>query len=209
MFVLQGGGGLSMKRARFAFLAAGLLILAITSVARAAETFTASLDDANSVPPIAGDGTGSATVTISDDGQSVSWDVTWSGLTGPPSASHIHIGAADANGPVMIPFATVTATGTTGTFNAADYTGGDGLPADWAGVLAAIRAGNTYVNVHTAANPPGEIRGQLTGGGTPPPTDTEALAPTLPDGSVPVLLIALAGLGFVIAFRRFSVSRRG
>lgn len=197
-----------MKRARFAFLAAGLLILAVASVARAAETFTASLDGANSVPPIAGDGTGSATVTISDDGQSVSWNVTWSGLTGPPSASHIHIGAADATGPVMIPFAPVSATGTSGTFNAADYTGGDGLPADWAGVLAAIRSGNTYVNVHTAANPPGEIRGQLAGSGTPP-TDTESVAPTRTDGSIPVLLIALAALGFVVGFRRFGVSRRG
>jgi hypothetical protein len=196
-----------MKRARFAFLAAGLLVLALVSVARAAETFTASLDDANSVPPIAGNGTGSATVTISDDGQSVSWDVTWSGLTGDPGAAHIHIGAADANGPVMIPFEPVTATGTTGTFNASAYTGGDGLPADWAGALAAIRAGNTYVNVHTAANPGGEIRGQLRGS-TTPPTDTEALAPTRTDGSVPLLLIALTAFGFVIALRRFSVSRR-
>ncbi|MEX2011174.1 MAG: CHRD domain-containing protein [Chloroflexota bacterium] len=198
-----------MKRARFAFLAAGLLILALASVARAAETFTATLDGANSVPPVAGDGSGSATVTISDDGQSVSWEVSYSGLTGAPAAGHIHIAAATANGPVMIPFATVTATGSTGTFNAADYAGGDGLPADWAGVLAAIRGGNTYVNIHTAANPSGEIRGQLAGGATTPPTDTESLAPTRTDGSVSVLLIALTGLGFVVALRRFGVSRRG
>jgi CHRD domain-containing protein len=197
-----------MKRARFAFLAAGLLILALVSVARAAETFTASLDCGNSVPPIDCDGTGSATVMISDDGQSVSWDVTYSGLSGPPGASHIHIGAADATGPVMIPFDNVTPTGTKGTFNASAYTGGEGLPADWAGVLAAIRGGNTYVNVHTEANPPGEIRGQLKASGTTPPTDT-ALAPTRTDASVPMLLIALTALGFVIALRRFGVSRRG
>ena len=197
-----------MKRARFAFLGAGALILALASGALAAEPFTASLDGDKSVPPIAGDGTGSATVTISDDGQSVSWNVSWSGLTGPPGAAHIHIGAANATGPVMIPFEPVSATGTTGTFNASDYTGGDGLPADWAGVLAAIRGGNTYVNVHTAANPPGEIRGQLAGGGTTPPTDTESIAPTRTDSSIPVLLIATAALGFVIALRRFGVSRR-
>jgi CHRD domain-containing protein len=197
-----------MKRARFAFLAAGLLVLALASVARAAETFTASLDGANSVPPIAGDGTGSATVTISDDGQSVSWEVTWSNLTGPATASHIHIGAATATGPVMIPFAPVTATGTTGTFNAADYETGDGLPADWDGALAAIRAGNTYVNVHTAANPPGEIRGQLKGSGAPP-TDIESPAATRTDGSTPAILVALAALAFVIGLRRFGVSRRG
>ena len=196
-----------MKRARYAFLAAGLLILAVASVARAAETFTAQLSGANSVPPVTSDGTGMATVTISDDGQSLTWDVTYSGLSGPPSAAHIHIGAADATGPVMIPFEPVTPTGTSGTFNAADYQSGDGLPADWAGALAAIRAGNTYVNVHTAANPPGEIRGQLRGTGTTPPTDT-ALAPARTDGSVPVLLVALTALGFVIALRRFGVSHR-
>jgi hypothetical protein len=197
-----------MKRARFAFLAAGLLIVALAPVARAAETFNTDLSGDNSVPPVAGDGTGEATVTISDDGQSVSWDVSYSGLTGAPAAGHIHIAAATANGPVMIPFATVTATGSTGTFNAADYAGGDGLPADWAGVLAAIRGGNTYVNIHTAANPGGEIRGQLPAG-TTPPTDTESVAPTRTDGSVPVLLIALAALGFVVGLRRFGVSRRG
>ncbi len=195
-----------MKRARFAFLAAALLILALASVVRAAETFTAQLSGNNAVPPIAGNGTGSATVTIADDGQSVSWDVTYSGLTGAPGAGHIHFGAADANGPVMIPFATVTATGSSGTFNAADYAGGAGLPADWAGALAAIRDGNAYVNIHTAAYPGGEIRGQLAGGGTPP-TDT-AVAPSRTDGSVPVLLIALAALAFVIGLRRFGVSRR-
>jgi hypothetical protein len=196
-----------MKQARFAFLAAGLLILAFASVALAAETFNTELSGDNSVPPVAGDGTGSATVTIATDGQSVSWDVSYSGLTAAPGAGHIHFAAANANGPVMIPFATVTATGSTGTFNAADYAGGEGLPADWAGVLAAIRGGNSYVNIHTAANPGGEIRGQLPAG--TPPTDTESVAPTRTDGSVPVLLIALAAFGFVIALRRFGVSRRG
>jgi CHRD domain len=199
-----------MTRARLAFLAAALLILALVPVVRAAEVFKAELSGANSVPPVTSNGTGSATVTISDDGQSVSWDVTWSGLSGPPGAAHIHIGAADATGPVMIPFAPVSATGTTGTFNASDYAGGDGLPADWAGVLAAIRAGNTYVNVHTAANPPGEIRGQLSsGGGTTPPTDASPLAPARTDGEVPVLLLVLSALGFVVGFRRFGLSRRG
>lgn len=197
-----------MKRARFAFLAAGLLIVALAPVARGAEVFTASLDGANSVPPIAGDGTGSATVTISDDGQSVSWDVSYSGLTAAPGAGHIHFAAANANGPVMIPFATVTATGSTGSFNAADYAGGEGLPADWAGVLAAIRGGNSYVNIHTAANPGGEIRGQLPAG-TTPPTDTESVATTRTEGSVPVLLIALGALAFVVGMRRFGISRRG
>ena len=204
-----------MTRTRVALLAAGLLILALAPVVRAAEVFETELSGANSVPPLDVDGTGEATVTISDDAQSVSWDVSYSGLTGPPTAGHIHVGAADANGPVMIPFATVTETGTTGTFNAADYEGGEGLPADWDGVLEAIRSGNSYVNIHTEANGGGEIRGQLPaaagGGATQPPTDTDPVAPvgTPPDGPVVILLIALGVLGLALGLRRFALLRRG
>jgi hypothetical protein len=190
-----------MRRPQLAFLAAAALTLALAPAVLAAETFTATLSGENQVPPLDVDATGNATVMISDDEQSVSWEVTYSGLTGDPAAGHIHIGAAGENGPVMIPFAEVTATGTSGTFNADDYETGDGLPADWEGVLAAIRSGDTYVNIHTAANPGGEIRGQLMGG--PPPTDLETTA-TRP-GSMPLaLLLAAATLGLLVAARRFA-----
>jgi hypothetical protein len=196
-----------VSKARFAFLAAILLVLALAPVALAAESFTAQLSGENQVPPLDVEGSGEATVTISDDEQSVSWDVTYSGLTGAPAAGHIHIGAAGANGPVMIPFATVTETGTSGTFNAADYAGGEGLPADWDGVLEAIRSGNTYVNIHTEANPGGEIRGQLRG---MPRTDTEAMTPAGTTGGwAPLLLAGLAALGFVVALRRSGASLQG
>ena len=121
-----------------------------------------------------------------------------------PAAGHIHVGPTDGTGPVMIPFASVSATGSSGSFAAADYTTGDGLPADWAGVLDAIRDGNAYVNIHTAANQAGEIRGQLQGSVAPPPTDTvataEAPAPVVATG----LLVALA----LVALTAFVVSMR-
>lgn len=188
-----------------AVLIAGLLLAAIPSTALAAdEVFTADLSGGAQVPPIAVDGTGEATVTISDDESTVSWEITYSGLTGDPAAGHIHVGPADGTGPVMIPFASVSATGSSGSFAAADYTTGDGLPADWAGVLDAIRDGNAYVNIHTAANQAGEIRGQLQGSATPPPTDTvvpaEAPAPVVATG----LLVALA----LVALTAFVVSMR-
>jgi len=194
-----------VKRACLPLLAAGLLFLAAPTGVLAAETFTADLSGANQVPPVTADGTGDATVTISDDGQSVSWDISYSGLTGDPAAGHIHFGAADVAGPVMIPFATVTPTGSSGTFAAADYQAGEGLPADWGGVLAAIRDGNAYVNIHTAANPPGEIRGQLQGAGGMPRTDTETVLPAKSDATTLVLLIATAMLALVIGRRRFSL----
>jgi hypothetical protein len=189
-----------------AVLIAGLLLAAIPATALAAdEVFTADLSGDAQVPPIAVDGTGEATVTISDDESTVSWEITYSGLTGDPAAGHIHVGPTDGTGPVMIPFASVSATGSSGSFAAADYTTGDGLPADWAGVLDAIRDGNAYVNIHTAANQAGEIRGQLQGSVAPPPTDTvataEAPAPVVATGLLMALtLVALTA--FVVSMRR-------
>jgi hypothetical protein len=201
-----------MRRHGLAALAATALILALAPVVLAAEDFTTSLSGDNQVPPVDVDATGEAMVTISDDEQTVSWDISYSGLTGPPAAGHIHFGAEGANGPVMIPFAEVTETGSSGSFAAADYTGGDGLPADWAGVLAAIRDGNAYVNIHTEANQSGEIRGQLAGAGgggaTTPPTDT--LAPATPaSGMRPVALLAvLATMAIVVGVARLAAVRR-
>ena len=194
-----------MKRLS-ALLAAGLFLMAVPAAVLAAdEVFTADLTGGAQVPPITVDGTGTATVTIADDERSVSWDVSYSGLTGDAAAGHIHFGAADAAGPVMIPFATVSNTGSKGTFASGDFATGDGLPADWAGVLKAIRDGDAYVNIHTAANKAGEIRGQLAASAAPPATDTVADS-TSPLAPAPIgILLAVAALGFVVAMRRFSL----
>jgi len=199
-----------MRRRGFAVLAAGALALALAPAVLGAETFTAELSGENQVPPLDVEASGDATVTISDDEQTVSWEVTYSGLTGAPAAGHIHVGADGAHGPVMIPFASVTETGTSGSFAAADYTGGEGLPADWDGVLAAIRDGNSYVNIHTEANPGGEIRGQLEGGGgpTPPRTDAATPLPASPTGSPAAVLLVLATLGIFAGFTRLAIARR-
>lgn len=192
-----------MKRLT-ALLAAGLLLMTVPAAVFAAdEVFTAGLSGDAQVPPITVDATGDATVTIADDESSVSWDVSYTGLTGDAAAGHIHFGASDAAGPVMIPFAKVSNTGSTGSFASGDYKGGDGLPADWNGVLAAIRDGDAYVNIHTAANAAGEIRGQLAGSAAPPATDT--VSQTSPVAPSPVgILLAVSVLGLVVGLRRFA-----
>lgn len=193
-----------MKRLT-ALLAAGLLLMAVPAAVFAAdEVFTAGLSGDAQVPPITVDATGDATVTIADDESSVSWDVSYTGLTGDAAAGHIHFGASDAAGPVMIPFDSVSNTGSKGSFASGDYKGGDGLPADWDGVLSAIRDGDAYVNIHTAANAAGEIRGQLAGSATPPATDTVP-ATTSPLAPSPVgILLAVAIVGLVVGLRRFA-----
>ncbi len=188
-----------------ALLFAGLLMAAVPSAVFAAdEVFTADLSGDAQVPPLDVAGTGSSTVTISDDEGTVSWDVHYSDLTADPAAGHIHVGPADGTGGVMIPFASVSATGSSGSFAAADYVTGDGLPADWNGVLAAIRDGNAYVNIHTAANPGGELRGQLAGGANPPPTDTVAVDAATPSGPASAVLFGL----LIVALAAFAVGLR-
>jgi len=111
---------------------------------------TVALTGANEVPPVTTTATGSATVLIDAD-RSVRVTVTVAGMT--PTASHIHEGAAGANGPVIVPF---TKTGDL-TFASAD--GAKLTEAQY----AAYKAGNLYINVHSAKNPGGEIRGQIKG----------------------------------------------
>lgn len=125
-------------------------------------TFTATLSGANEVPARTTPATGSATLTMT--GTTVSYTVTATGFTSPVSAGHIHIGPAGVNGPVIIPL-TVSTGGTsttgTGTFSvAAPITNGaTTISGDSMKVL--LNNGNSYVNLHSATFPGGEVRGQV------------------------------------------------
>ena len=107
-----------------------------------------TLSGSNEVPPVTTTAAGTGTVTVGDD-RSVKANVTVTGMTA--TASHIHEGAAGSNGPVIVPF---TKTGDN-TFAAPD--GAKLTEAQY----ASYKAGNLYVNVHSAKNPGGEVRAQL------------------------------------------------
>jgi len=109
-----------------------------------------TLSGNNEVPAVKSSGYATGNVSVKDDG-SVSGSIKVSGVT--PTAAHIHQGAAGANGPVIVP---MTKQGDdTFVFPA----GAKMSPEQ----LSAYKAGNTYVNVHSAANPGGELRAQLAG----------------------------------------------
>jgi hypothetical protein len=108
------------------------------------------LSGGNEVPPVTTPASGSGTVTIKDD-RSVSASISVTGMTA--TAAHIHEAAAGANGPVIVPF---TKTGDN-TFAAPD--GAKLTDSQY----ASFKAGNLYVNVHSAKNPGGEVRAQLKG----------------------------------------------
>jgi CHRD domain len=109
-----------------------------------------TLSGANEVPAVSTSASGSGMVTVKAD-RSVSARITVTGMSA--TAAHIHMGAAGANGPVIVPF---TKSGDN-TFVAPE---GAKMTDDQ---YESYKRGNTYVNVHSAKNPGGEVRAQLKG----------------------------------------------
>ena len=95
-------------------------------------------------------GKGSATATLDTANKTLSWTVDYSGLSGPPIAAHIH-GPAEPgqNAPVVVPF----------TGNLASPIKGSATLTE--AQMQQLENGKWYVNIHTADNKGGEIRGQL------------------------------------------------
>ncbi|HEX4524786.1 MAG TPA: CHRD domain-containing protein [Casimicrobiaceae bacterium] len=139
--------------AAMAAVAAVTVFGACTSMGQMAgsNTQTLTLSGANEVPPVVGSPmSGTATVTINPD-RSVVVKVNVSGMTA--TASHIHEGAPGTNGPVIVPF-TKTGDNTFASPDGAKLTESQ---------YASYKAGNLYVNVHSAAHPIGEIRAPIKG----------------------------------------------
>jgi hypothetical protein len=114
------------------------------------ESGQVTLSGSNQVPPVSTNASGSGTVNVKAD-CAVSAKITVTGMTA--TAAHIHEGAAGTNGPVIVPF---TKAGDN-TFVAPE---GAKMTASQ---CASYKAGKTYVNVHSAKNPGGEVRAQLKG----------------------------------------------
>jgi len=112
--------------------------------------------------PAAGPGAqGTANVTLSPDESSLTATVNYSGLSGPATAAHIHAGKAGVAGPVVLPFSGDLSSPINKTFTAADYVAAPNAPPDFPSFVQSLKSGGAYVNVHTAACKPGEIRGQI------------------------------------------------
>ncbi|HET7726600.1 MAG TPA: CHRD domain-containing protein [Candidatus Limnocylindrales bacterium] len=150
-------------RLRISIVLAALALVVLVPAARAADpavpAYGGPLSGSQEVPAVAGSGTGDTTVVISADGSRITYVVTYSGLSGPVVAAHIHTGAAGTNGGVILPL-THGPSPMVGTLTAANFTP-SGAVATFGDAVAAIRAGTAYVNLHTAAYPSGEVRAQL------------------------------------------------
>ncbi|RWM25966.1 CHRD domain-containing protein [Mesorhizobium sp.] len=111
--------------------------------------FKATLDGGQQNPPVTTKGKGTATLTFNTTSKKLSWNVKYSGLSGPASGAHIHGPAAKGeSADPVIPFKKLKSP-IKGSATLTDAQATD------------LEAGKYYVNIHTAANPDGEIRGQI------------------------------------------------
>lgn len=130
-----------------------------------AKTLSVPLSSGIETPvcPSAGSGAnGTATIVVAPDNASITATVTYGGLSGDATAAHIHFGKPGTAGPVVLPFSGSLVSPFTKTFTAADYVAAGGAPPDFPSFVTALNGGGVaYLNVHTAACKPGEIRGDI------------------------------------------------
>lgn len=163
-------------RARIALVGAALVaVVAAGGLSAAADSgnrFSATLTGYEETPTLSVTGIGTFSAELAKDRESISYSLSYSGLSGDASAAHIHLGQPAIAGGVIAFLcgggdkpACPGASGTvTGTIVAADIIGpaGQGIAAgEFAELVGAMQFGATYANVHTALFPAGEIRGQI------------------------------------------------
>jgi CHRD domain len=126
------------------------------------KTYIANLSPANEVPPKTTAGTGVATFV--DLGSEIDWTLSLTNMTA-VTASHIHLGAAGtapAANIIFNLFIPQTATPTVnGVVGRGIITNANNANVSLDSLRVLFNNGNAYVNVHTTANPPGEIRDQV------------------------------------------------
>ena len=137
-----------MIRAGLAFtVAAGMLLMAGPASFAANAKYKADLKGSKEVPATGSSASGKANITYDDKSKKLSWVVTYSGLSGEPTAAHFHGPAAPGKnaGPVV-------------DISGDIKKGSADLTAEQA---ADLKAGKWYLNIHTEKFPDGEIRGQV------------------------------------------------
>jgi hypothetical protein len=200
-----------MKNSIRAAAMAAALVCA-TAAQAAITVYGVTLNGASESPPNASPGVGSGTVTIDTVANTMAVNLTFSGLLGTTTASHIHAPtAAPFTGTAGVATTTPTFTGfplgvTSGTYsntfdllmassyNPAYITANGGTVAGAeAALLSSIASGQAYLNIHTTVVPGGEIRGFLIA--VPEPATWMTI------------LLGFAAMGFVFRRRRTSLSR--
>jgi hypothetical protein len=164
-----------MKRALVLPALLGLMVGLAAAPAHAAppENFRTHLTGAEEVPAVDTRAQGQAVLRLHAGGDALDYRLIVANIAHVTQA-HIHCGAAGVNGPVVAFLFGLVEDGVTtnGVLATGTVTPADVIPrpdsaecpggvADFDEMVARIRSGDAYVNVHTVQNPPGEIRGQI------------------------------------------------
>jgi hypothetical protein len=138
---------------RRVFLAAALSAAFVSAASAATVQYTARLTGRSEIPKTDSKGTGKFDATFDTQSKVLNYTLTFDGLTGPATAAHIHGPATrKQSAGVVVPLGGKSPTSpVTGTATLTDDQ------------VKMLQSAKMYVNVHTAANPGGEIRGQVTG----------------------------------------------
>ena len=134
--------------------------------------FNAKLSGGNEVPAVSSKGAGTFKATLQNNNTQVAFELEYADLSGPATMAHIHFGQSFASGGVVVhlcgtggtaacPGAAGKVSGTFGASRVVDAAAQGISAGELAEAIAAIRAGDAYVNIHTSQSPQGEIRGQL------------------------------------------------
>jgi hypothetical protein len=123
--------------------------LGITAVRAETITLKADLKGSNEVPPNSSPASGKAEATLNTETKALTWTITYKDLTGPAVGAHFH-GPSEPgkNAGIVLPFKTVQSP-IEGTASLTETQVSDFLAGKW------------YANIHTSANPGGELRGQM------------------------------------------------
>ena len=179
----------------------------VTQASASTVVYDATLLGISEILPNASPGTGFAQITVDNVADTMNVNITFSGLVGTTTASHIHCCVTIGNAPVAttVPYFTgfpvgVTAGSYNNTFNmglASSYnptfiTANGGTPLSaFAALIAGLNADEAYLNIHTTVFPGGEIRGIL------------QATPAVPEPSTwAMMLLGFAGVGFMACRRK-------
>jgi len=169
-----------MNQLRIAYVLAVMVLTAMLNTPALAEPHHAKLVGVQEVPVVVSAGTGQFKMTVAPDDSSIEFELTYEGLEGGAvQQAHIHVGQRNVNGGIVIflctnltppvgvpappacPDSPGKVTGIRTTADVQPQTTQGISAGELSAVLIAIREGKAYANVHTAASPGGEIRGQI------------------------------------------------
>ncbi len=165
-------------------IVAGLLLAFAAPLASGNDNIRSKLSGAQEVPVVSTVGSGQFKAKISPDEQRIDWELSYEGMQATVTQAHIHIAQRGVNGGIVLwlcgttnipappgtpgPAGTAVCTSPSGQFSGT-FTGANVqavatqqfATGELNEVIAAIRAGFAYANVHTVVSPGGEVRGQL------------------------------------------------